>query len=55
MAREVGLHPVYICQLETGVHRIGLHAAGAVYRSLRDDCDRLGYSFEDLLAGTPPA
>ena len=48
---QTGIDPTYVCQIETGARRIGHRKAHEIWTALRPACDRLGFTFEDLLGG----
>jgi transcriptional regulator with XRE-family HTH domain len=55
VAERAQLSLGHVCQIETGQRRIGLHAARSIKRALRREMDELGFTLEDLLAGTSTA
>jgi transcriptional regulator with XRE-family HTH domain len=55
LAERAKLSLGHVCQIETGQRRIGLYAARSIEGAFRREMDELGFTFEDLLAGTHTA
>jgi len=50
--KEVGLHPTYVSQLETGHEPVGKTAALRISSRYRTEMMQLGITVEDLMRGT---
>lgn len=46
---DVGLHRVYVCQIETGARRLGYEGSRRVWHLHSGRLKSWGYSFEDLM------
>lgn len=51
-AAEVGLHPTYVSQLETGHQPMGKESALKVAARFRAEMAQLGLTIEDMMRGT---
>jgi transcriptional regulator with XRE-family HTH domain len=51
MAQRAGITHGYVCQIERGKRIIGPSAAVDIWCAFKHDLERLGFNFEDLLAG----
>jgi len=49
-ARCSSLNPTYLCQVETGTHRIGREACLRIWNQYQEDFEVRGFTLEDLLA-----
>lgn len=49
---EVGLHPTYVSQLETGTEPVGKGTALKIADRYRVEMARLGITIEDLMRGS---